>query len=276
MIGIFDSGVGGLSSLKKLLEICPEYDYIYFADSLRAPYGGKSPELIYKYTKESVEALFEKGAKIVILACNTASIIALRRLQSEYGETKKVLGVVIPTAEQALSSSRYGVIGVTGTKTTISLHAFQQELERFAPEFYTPKEKKSRKTIQVFEQACPLLVPLIEEDWEKKPETKMILKKYLLPLKSCHVDTLILGCTHYPLIKKQFQKIMGKNCTIIDSGEAQAHALKKYFLNHPEIEQQLSKEKKRIFLTTDNPEHFNKKAKKFLGITIKAEQYSLS
>lgn len=275
MIGIFDSGIGGLSMMRRLLEICPEYDYCYFADSLRAPYGGKSEDQIFKYTKESVDALFTMGATLVVLACNTASLVSLKKLQAIYPE-KKILGVVIPTAEEALKKSRYGNIGIVGTKYTIASKGFDDALYEREKKWYLPKEKKAKASIQIFSQACPLLVPLIEEGWEKKPETKMILKKYLLKLKSCHVDTLILGCTHYPLIAPQFQRIMGKNCTLIDSGKVQAESLKDYFFRHPEIETLLPKNKKRQFFTTDNPEHFSVQAKKFLRITINAQSYTLS
>ncbi len=276
MIGIFDSGAGGLSTLRRLLEIAPEYDYCYFADSLRAPYGGKSEAQIFKYTKESVDALFELGTKIVIMACNTASFTSLRKIQAIYGAEKKVLGVPIPTAEAALKASRYGVIGVVGTKSTIASKGFETTLQKKEAEFYHPTEKKARTSIQIFPKACPLLVPLIEEGWEKKPETKMILKKYLLPLKSCHIDTLILGCTHYPLISPLFQKIMGKNCTLIDSGKVQAEELVKYLSRHPEVETTLLKNKKRLFYTTDDPQHFEVQAQKFLGQNIRAQHYELS
>lgn len=274
MIGVFDSGVGGLSTLKHLLRILPEYDYLYLADSLRAPYGGKSEESIYKYTKESVDYLFKNGAKVVLLACNTASFVALRRLQKEYKDDKKILGVAIPTAEKALSSSRYGVIGVVGTRQTISLNGFEKVLKEKIDDFYRPNEKKARLVPLVFSKACPLLVPLIEEGWEKKPETKMILKKYLLSLKSSHVDTLVLGCTHYPLISSLFQKIMGKNCTLIDSGLVQAESFQDYLSRHEDLEKILSKNKKRVFLTTDSSDHFIFQAKKFLGFSIKASSVS--
>lgn len=270
MIGVFDSGVGGFSALKKLMELCPKYDYIYLADGMRSPYGGKNPSVVLEYTKKGVDFLFQQGATLVILACNTASVVALREIQAMYGNDKKVLGVVIPTAEAALKSSRYGTIGVVGTHNTITSNAFETELKRLEPTYYNPKDIKAKKNIQVFSQSCPLLVPLIEENWEQKPETTMILKKYLRYLKSCNIDTLILGCTHYPLIKEKFQRIMGKNCTMIDSGSEQAKSLQEYLLRHPEIEANIGKNQTRTFYTTDRPDVFVLKAKKFLGMPIKA------
>jgi glutamate racemase len=279
MIGVFDSGLGGLTTLKELQKVCPEYAYCYLGDTANAPYGKRSTETIKKLTEQGVEFLFAKGAKIVLIACNTASSDALRFLQKKYKNIpeKKVLGVLIPAAQQALEHSRYGVIGVVGTQHTIDSGNFEKEIAKNADQFFSPTEKDARnkkrfqKIPKVFSASCPLLVPLIEEGWVKKPETTSIVKKYITPLKSCNIDTLILGCTHYPIIEKIFQKKMGKNCRVINSGKAQAEKFLDYLQSHPEIETaitQKSAENTTQFFTTDCPEKFRTLGQKFLGIPL--------
>lgn len=274
MIGIFDSGIGGLNTLKELQKILPEYEYLYLGDTANAPYGKRSPERVQTLTEAGVNFLFQKGAKIVLLACNTASTDALRFLQNKYPD-KKILGVLIPAVEKALESSRYGNIGIIGTEHTIASGNFEKEIAKNAQKYFTPTEKDRKNTRfhsppQVFSQTAPLLVPLIEEGWAKKPETQSILKKYLLPLKSCNIDTLILGCTHYPIVEKSITRKMGKNCIIIDSGKAQAQKFLEYLENHPEISQKLTQQShpRTQFLTTDCPDKFKQLSKKFLGMQI--------
>ncbi|MEI7511537.1 MAG: glutamate racemase [Candidatus Peregrinibacteria bacterium] len=265
MIGVFDSGFGGLSTVRELIKLFPQHDMLYLGDSARAPYGNRSKETVTKYTQEGVEFLFSQGAKIVLIACNTASTDALRFLQQKYGDEKKVLGALIPAVEEALEKTRYGNIGVVGTRGTILAGNFEKEIHNRAPLLYHPTEKKALPVPQVFSVACPLLVPLIEEGWIKKPETRMILKKYLLKLKSCHIDTLILGCTHYPLLEKEFVKKMGKNCVIVNSGRSQAQKFEEYLKNHSEISETLSQNGIRQFFTTDSPERFAELGSQFLG-----------
>lgn len=264
-IGVFDSGYGGLTVLKDFLAN-PElskYDYIYLGDNARAPYGGHSKETIMRFSDEAVRFLFNAGARLIVFACYTASSLALRELQEKYIKNpkskfkdKKILGVIKPIAEKAVLESRKGHIGVVGTAATINSRAFEIEL------------KNQRQSIKVENQACPLLVPLIEEHWHTKPEARMILKKYLRRLKSCNIDTLILGCTHYPLMTQDFKRIMGKNVKVLDSGKIVAESLADYLKRHPEIQTQLTTGKKREFLTTDNIEQFQKFMKKFAGLKI--------
>ncbi len=283
MIGVFDSGLGGLTTLKELQKILPEYEYCYLGDSANAPYGKRTAEQVTALTEKGVDFLFQKGAKIVLLACNTASSDALRFLQKKYKDTdKKVLGVLIPAVEKALENSRYGNIGVVATAQTIETGNFEKEVLKNYPQFFTPfrtnkkdcNNTKFQKIPKVFSVAAPLLVPLIEEGWAKKPETKSILKKYILSLKSCNVDTLILGCTHYPLLQKSFARLMGKNCKIINSGQAQAEKFVEYLQNHPEIQKILENSsgeisgKKIQFFTTDCPEKFQKLGQEFLGVPL--------
>lgn len=260
MIGVFDSGYGGLTVLKAFLEKLPEYDYLYLGDSARAPYGNKSLKVVYEYTRQAVEFLFRQGAVLIVLACNTASVKALRKIQQEWlpvhQPDRRVLGVVIPLAEAAVEASRRGRIGVIGTRATVESGVFEQELHKLNPD------------LTVLERACPLLVPLVEEGWVGRPETNMILKKYVRPLKSTAIDTLILGCTHYPFLKKDIERIMGKNCRVLDAPAIVADKLADYLLRHPEIEERLSRSGNRTFHTTDDPERFRTFGEAFLGRKI--------
>lgn len=271
MVGIFDSGFGGLTTLKELLHFLPEYSYLYLGDSARAPYGNRSAAEVQSYTEEGVEFLFSKGATVVLIACNTASSDALGYLQKKYEKNnsgKKVLGVLIPAVEKALEVSRYGSIGVVGTQGTILSKKFEIEIEKRTSQYYFPQSSKARSLPQVFSQACPLLVPLIEEGWAKKPETTMIVKKYLTKLKTCNIDTLILGCTHYPILEKIFARKMGKNCRIINSGLAQAEKFVEYLSYHSEVENTIVKSSQQKFFTTGCPQRFKEFSQIFLGRRI--------
>jgi glutamate racemase len=257
MIGVFDSGLGGLTVLQALLWALPDYGYLYLGDSARTPYGNKSQEVIYDYTRQAVEFLFGRGAVLVVLACNSASAKALRRIQREWlpghHPAERVLGVVIPLAEAAVEATRHGRVGVIGTRATIASGVYDQELN------------KLRRGLKIFGRACPLLAPLVEEGWAGKPETNMILKKYLRPLKNSKIDTLLLGCTHYPFLRKDVERIMGKNCRVLDAPGIVAEKLAEYLRRHPEIEARLVKDGRRRYLTTDDPETFRCLGEPFLG-----------
>ncbi|MBT3864912.1 glutamate racemase [Candidatus Peregrinibacteria bacterium] len=264
MIALFDSGIGGLTVLKPVLKELPQYDYIYLGDSARSPYGPRSPETIKKFSEEAVEYLFNRGVTLIIFACNTASSVALRHVQQKYlkgdkEQDRKILGVLIPLAEEVTKQTKTNRVGVVGTKATISSQSYNSEIHKINPE------------TKVYSQTCPLLVPIIEESWHTKPEATSILRKYLKPLKSTNIDTLILGCTHYPIMHKDFQKYMGKKTKVFDTGEVVAKSLADYLERHPEIEKKLSKStpKKRIFLTTDDPAKMKTFAEKHLGQKIK-------
>lgn len=261
MIGIFDSGFGGLTVLKAIKEKLPEYDYIYLGDSARAPYGNKSQELIYEYTAQAVAFLFKEGAELAVIACNTASTEALRKIQQEwlpknYPE-RRVLGVVIPVVEEIIKSEKGDKIGIIGTRATISSEVYNKEI------------KKINSEAEIFEQACPLLVPLIEEGWHNRRETKMVLRNYLRPLKKAKINKLILGCTHYPILIKEIKGITGKDCEVLDSPEIVAEKLKDYLARHPEIERKILRNKEMIFYTTDETKRFVDFGQKFLGQPIK-------
>ncbi len=273
MIGVFDSGFGGLTIFKALVKQLPQYDYIYLGDSARAPYGNRSQDLIFEFTKQAVDYLFKQGCEMIILACNTASAEALKKIQQEYLPKKylerRVLGVIRPTVEEAVHPvksrkagaakqqfNRVNKIGVIGTERTVSSNAFIRELKNL-----NPKTK-------VFQQACPLLVPIIEAGEHNWGGIDLILKKYLKPLLAKKIDTLILGCTHYPIIKNKIKKIIGKNIRIISQEKIIGSKLADYLKRHPEIEEKLAKTNKKIFLTTDLTERFEKLGSQFFGHKI--------
>ncbi len=241
MIGVFDSGVGGISVLNQLIQDLGQYDYVYLGDSARTPYGNKSAQTIYTYTSQAVDFLFSLGAQIIILACNTASAKALPLLKEK---NKNILGVIEPTAQAAAQISKKGRIGVIGTRATVEAKIFSHQLKKINPDF------------QVFERATPLLVPLVEEGWIRRPETRKIIRYYLKPLKQQRIDTLILGCTHYPFLLKPIKEIIGRQTAVVAAPEAMAQELAKYLQKHPEVKEKISKNQKRIFYTTDDPSRF--------------------
>lgn len=258
MIGIFDSGYGGLTIMKEVARVLPQYDYLYLGDSARYPYGNRSKETVIQFSGEAMEYLFEQGCQLILVACFTASALALWQLQEKYLRNskskfrdRKILGVLLPVVEKAATTTKTGRIGVAATRGTVASKSFETELKKLNP-----------KAI-ILQQACPLLVPLIEEHWHEKPETKTILRKYLAPLKSQHPDTLILGCTHYPFLLGDFQRMMGKNVALVNPPQVVAESLIAYLARHSEIESRLTRGKKRVFQTTDQPEKF----REFLSMT---------
>lgn len=260
MIGVFDSGVGGLTVLRHFLIDHPQYNYIYLGDNANVPYGNKSPEIIYGYTKKAVDFLYSKGCKLIIIACNSASAQALRKIQQEYLPKKypdlKVLGVIRPIAEKIISFENIKKIGIIGTRATINSNIYSDEI-RFL-----------NSSIEINQKATPLLVPLIEEGWLNKPETKMILKKYLRSLKVKQIQALVLACTHYPFLLKNIKRIMGKKCLVFDPGKVVSDSLKKYLEHHSEINLSLNKKGKCFFYATDNIEKFKELGEFFLGNKI--------
>jgi len=274
MIGIFDSGFGGLTVMKEYLKKYPEFDYIYLGDQANAPYGPHSKERVEELTLKNIDFLVKKGCKLIIVACNTASADALRAAQQKYKGKPVILGVIVPAVEAALEQSRFGNIGVIGTRGVIKSGAYKRELSKYGV-LYAPTDKRARKEVKAYSQACPLLVPLIEEGLIDHPATRMILKNYVRPLKHANIDTLILGCTHYPLLQKEIQRIMGKNCVVISSAKTAVNAIEPYFKNHPDLLKKLSKGGKRRYLTTDSVERFAKIGGKFLGEKIKVEKVDI-
>lgn len=263
-IGIFDSGFGGLEILREITKKLPEYSYLYLGDNARAPYGNRSQKAIYNLTQKAVKLLFDKNCHLIILACNTVSSEALRKIQQnylpKYYPDKKVLGVVIPACQQAIIVTKNNKIGVLATKNTVSSKAFERELKKLNPK------------IKAFQKSCPLLVPIIESGEKEPSQTKIILKKYIQPLLKKDIDTLILGCTHYGLLENKIKEIVGKKINVVSEGKIVAEKLKVYLKNHPEIEKTLKKNHKIKFLTTGSSEKFKILGSRFFGQPVSPEK----
>jgi glutamate racemase len=219
MIGIFDSGVGGMTVARAVEQLLPELPLLYLGDIARSPYGPKSAKTIIEYSLENSRFLVAQGAKLIIIACNTASSVATERLRQEFAVP--IIEVISPAVHLALQMTEKGRIGVIGTRATIRSGAYESLILQNHPDY------------RVFSTACPLLVPLVEEGWMQKRETKMILRRYLYPLRHQQIDTLVLGCTHYPLLKHLIQPRIGKQVTLIDSSVAVALYLKDYLRENP-------------------------------------------
>ena len=275
MIGIFDSGFGGLTVMKEYLKKYPNFDYVYLGDQANSPYGPHSKERIEQLTMKGIDYLVREGCELIIVACNTASADALRVVQQKYQGKPVILGVIVPAVEEALNKSRFGNVGLIATRSTVNSIAYERELEKYG-HLYEKKDKRARNQVKVYSQACPLLVPLIEEGMINNPATRMILRNYLRPLKHAHVDTLILGCTHYPLLQKEIKRMMGKNCQVISSSKASVEAIESYFERHPELLEKLSKGSKRRYLTSDSVERFEELGSRFLGQKIKVEKVEIT
>ena len=221
MIGIFDSGVGGTTVAHAVEQLLPDYSLVYYGDIARSPYGPKSPETIIDYSIHNTEFLLEQGAKIIIIACNSASSVATETLRNRFDVP--IIEVITPAARQAVATSRNGKIGVIGTRATVKSGIYKKIITAEQAEF------------TVIQKACPLLVPLVEEGWLNKRETKMILRRYLHSLKDKQIDTLVLGCTHYPLLKNLIQARIGKRVKLIDSSIETAHYVKYFLDRNPDI-----------------------------------------
>jgi len=242
-IGIFDSGLGGLTVARAIVDTLPTFDMIYFGDTARTPYGSKSRETVIQYACENTELLIQKGAEIIVMACNTAASVATDILRKNYDIP--IFEVISPAAALVSSFTHARRVGIIGTRATINSNV------------YTNKISQQRPDIQVHAMPCPLLVPLVEEGWLNKPETRMIVKKYLHPLKVRQVDTLILACTHYPILKSIIQKKIGRRVRVIDSAEAVAQQLMTYFKEN-NFQQDANKQGTCHFYVSDITPHFEK------------------
>ena len=250
MIGVFDSGIGGLTVVKALLDQVPGYDIVYFGDTARTPYGSKSPDTVIGYALENTEFLLDKGAQVIVVACNTASSVAFENITAKYDVP--VFEVITPAVEVSIKNSRSLKIGIIGTRATVGSGAYEKKIREIKP------------AAKIYSKACPLLVPLVEEGWFNKPETVMIIKKYLHPLKVRQIDTLVLGCTHYPLLKNTIQRKIGKRVFIADSSLAVAREIKKFLSEHPGVEQKISKKGLTKFFVSDITPQFEKTARMIL------------
>ncbi len=266
-IGVFDSGFGGLDIMKGIVRQLPDYDFVYLGDTARMPYGTRSGQIIYDFAKEAVDFLFMKNCELVIFACNTASSDALHRIQVEHLPRnhvgKRVLGVLIPAAEVACQMSKNNKIGVIATASTVRSKSFIREITKITPE------------MKIYQNACPLLVPLVEAGEQNSQMTELALRKYLKPLLAKDIDTLILGCTHYGLLESKIKKIAGRKVKIISESRIIGAKLKDYLERHPEIETRLAKNKKRIFYSTDLTDNFRRLGSRFFGDKIEVEKAEL-
>lgn len=255
MLGVFDSCVGGLTVARELQKQLPEYDLIYFGDTARSPYGNKSKETIVRYALEDADFLIRRGAKAIVIACNTASALALGALKEKYPDMP-IFEVITPAVDEAIAVTKTKRIGVIGTRATIKSGIYEAALK-----------KKGNSTF-VISSACPLFVPLIEEGWINQPEIKTIARKYLLPFRNCNIDTLILGCTHYPIIKNLIQARVGRRVKLVDSASAVAQRVKEFLSSHPDLEKEMQKNKKQKFFVSDLTEQCRSVANKFLAKNI--------
>lgn len=268
-IGIFDSGYGGLTILKELKKQLPEYDYLYLGDNARAPYGSRSFDTVYQYTLEAVEWFFSQGCSLVILACNTASAKALRNIQQldlpRIAPEKRVLGVIRPSSEVLGNYSKTQEVGILGTTGTVQSESYPIELAKFFP------------SLKVYQQACPMWVPLIEQGEIDSPGADYFVQLYLHQLfnQSKHIDTILLACTHYPLLAAKIQKLLPAGVQLVSQGDIVALSLKQYLHKHPEMDQKCSKNGQLSFFTTDNPSAFEEQASLFFGQKIQAKHTDL-
>lgn len=268
-IGVFDSGFGGLSILREIRKTLPEYDYIFIGDNARAPYGSRSFTLVYEYTLQAVQHLFSQGCALVILACNTASAKALRTIQQrdlpKIDNLRRVLGVIRPTVEKVGEISKNGHIGIFGTPATIQSQSYDIEITKMYPSF------------KVYGHACPMWVPLVENRESDGPGADYFVKKDIDALLSqcADIDTVILGCTHYPLLVSKIKEYMPKSVHVIEQGGIVAESLKDYLKRHPEMEQRCSKGGKCRYFTTEDAEKFSEMGSIFVNEQIKAEHVSL-
>lgn len=269
-IGVFDSGYGGLTILHSIRQLLPEYDYVYLGDNARAPYGTRSFDVVYEFTRQAVIKLFEMGCHLVILGCNTASAKALRTIQQHdlpsLDSKRRVLGVIRPTAEVIGSLTTTRHVGLLATEGTVKSESYQLEIKKFFPD------------IQVSGIACPFWVPLVEYNEADSPGADYFVKKRLdaLAQKDPLIDTIILGCTHYPLLMPKIEKYKRPGVRIIAQGEYVANSLKDYLKRHPEMNEKCTKTGTCQYFTTENPMRFQEQAQVFLHEKIQVNHVDLA
>lgn len=268
-IGIFDSGFGGLTVFKAIKDKLPDYDYVYLGDNARAPYGDRSMQTVYEYTLEAVEYLFSIGCPMIILACNTASAKALRGIQQKnlpnLGPEKRVLGIIRPSAEVIGDYSKTKSIGIVGTRGTVSSESYVIEIHKQYPD------------VKVYQQACPMWVSLIENNEHTSDNADYYIKKDLdeLLAKSPDIDTILLGCTHYPLLIDKIRQYVPAHISIVPQGDIVANSFADYLHRHPEIEEKITKGGTTQFYTTDDTENFDNNASIFFGGAVRSQHIRL-
>ncbi len=268
-IGVFDSGYGGLTVLREIVRTLPQYDYIYLGDNARTPYGTRSFDTVYHYTLECVQHLFDRGCRLVVLACNTASAKALRNIQQldlpVIAPDRRVLGVIRPTTEVIGHYSKTGNVGVLATRGTVTSESYLVEIEKFFPE------------LNVFQEACPMWVPLVENGEYDSPGADYFVKQHLdrLLRQSPDIDAILLACTHYPLLLNKIRAYAPEGTAILSQGGIVSDSLANYLIRHSELEAQCSKQGQRIFLTTDSTEDFDRQATVFYGAPVRSIHLAL-
>lgn len=269
-IGVFDSGYGGLTILKEIMVRLPQYDYIYLGDNARTPYGSRSFEVVYEYTLQAVKKLFSMGCPLIILACNTASAKALRTIQQNdlplIDPAKRVLGVIRPSVEKIPEVTRTGHVGVLGTSGTVISESYPIEIDKIAGD-----------KITVTQEACPIWVPLVENNELNNSGTEYFVEKNITNLfrKDNGIDTIILGCTHYPLLMDVIKSFLPDHVVLLDQGPIVAESLADYLKRHPEMEINCSKGSSRRYLTTESADNFESRAGLFMGTPLTAEKILL-
>lgn len=269
-IGVFDSGYGGLTILRKLTSVMPSHDFLYLGDNARAPYGTRSFETIYKYTLQAVKWFFEQGCPLVVLACNTASAKALRTIQQndlpKLGADKRVLGIVRPTSEVVGDYSNSKKIGILATKGTVKSESYKIEINKFFPD------------VEVFQEYCPMWVPLVENNEFDGPGADYFVKKGIDQLlkQDKNIDTVLLACTHYPLLLDKIRLYTPIDVKLIAQGNLVSESLVKYLRKHTDINDKISKNGDRTFYTTDDPENFEEQANIFYGSSIDANHVEMN
>jgi glutamate racemase len=267
-IGIFDSGFGGLTVLKEIERILPQYDFLYLGDNARAPYGNRSFEVVYEYTIEQVQGLWDQGCPLVIIACNTASAKALRTIQQKdlprIAPDKRVLGVIRPVTECIGSLTRSMHIGILATAGAVASQSYVIEIKKLFPE------------ITVAQEACPIWVPLIENNEFDNEGADYFIKKHVDRLLAAdrRIDTVILGCTHYPLIQEKIRRCLAADIRLVSQGEIVAKSLADYLDRHPEIANQCTRQSRRDFYTSETAEMFDRSAAIFYGREIRSQTVS--
>lgn len=270
-IGVFDSGYGGLTVLKELIRAMPEYDFLYLGDNARTPYGTRSFNVVYQYSLQAVKYLLKQNCPLVVIACNTASAKALKNIQvldlPHIGPDRRVLGVIRPSVEKAAALTRNGKIGVLGTIGTVVSESYPMELTKWS----------EGKIISTVQEACPMWVPIVENNEIDSEGAEFFIKKNVHNIlrKDSDLDTLILGCTHYPLLIDVIRKYLPQHIQIIDQGQVVSERLIDYLRRHPSLEERITRNGRAIFQTTEYPDIFESKASLFMGRAITAENVHL-
>lgn len=268
-IGVFDSGYGGLTVLQQLVKQLPQYDYLYLGDNARSPYGTRSFETVYRYTLQSVEWLLQQHCPLVILACNTASAKALRTIQQKDQQRlnphARILGVIRPSTETIGNYTKTNSIGILATSGTVLSDSYPIEIHKFFP------------GVKIQQEACPMWVPLVENNEYESEGADYFIQKHIQNILSRdkNIDTLLLACTHYPLLRQKIEQYLPTGVRLLSQGEIVAASLKDYLHRHPQIENQILKNADRVFYTTDAPDDFNTKATIFFGERVESKHVDL-